>query len=182
MTKSYVRRRLFFSLLKTITNIFSGKGFGLGKIPGVMKIHSFLFHQLLPVETMLIQVQGSKMYVNPQDSGIGVRLLKSKVHEPNLTGLFKQAMEEGMVVVDVGAHIGYYTLIAAKLVGTKGKVYAFEPEPSNYRLLVRNIYENRYENVVAIPKAVASREQKQHYFCIKKILEFIHFQETMSQS
>lgn len=73
-------------------------------------------------------------------------------------------MKEGMVVVDVGAHIGYYTLIAAKLVDAKGRVYAFEPEPYNYRLLMRNIYENRYKNVVATQKAVANKEQKEALF------------------
>lgn len=169
MTKSSnVRRKLIFNLVRTATNIFSGKGFRLGKIPGAMKIHAFLFNRLLPAETVLIQVQGSKMYVNPQDSGVGVNLLKSKVHEPNLTRLFKQAIEEGMVVVDAGAHIGYYTLMAAKLVGTKGKVYAFEPEPSNYRLLIRNIYENRYKNVVATQKAVGNKERKETFFLNKK--------------
>jgi FkbM family methyltransferase len=167
MTKSYVRRKLVFNLIRAVTNIFSGKGFGLGKIPGAMKVHIFLFNQLLPVETVLIQVQGSKMYVNPH-SGVGVNLLRSKVHEPNLTRLFKQAIEEGTVVVDVGAHIGYYTLIASKLVGTKGKVYAFEPEPSNYRLLIRNIHENRYKNVIATQKAVANKEQKEALFLNKK--------------
>lgn len=170
MRKSHVYRELLFGLLHTITNIFAGKGFGFSKIPGVMKAYSFLFYQLLPTEIVLIQVQGSKMYVDPKDLGVGVPLLKSRVYEPYQTKLFKQAIKEGMVVVDVGAHIGYYTLMAAKLVGTNGRVYAFEPDPSNCRLLVHNLHENGYENVVAVQKAVANKKAKTVLFLNNKNL------------
>jgi len=169
MKKSGGYRKLFFSLLRAITKIFSSKGFGFGKIPMIKKFHCFLFAQLLPSEVTLIHVQGSKMYVNPKDSGVGAHLLKSSVYEPYETKLFKQVMKEEMVVVDVGAHIGYFTLMAAKLVGAKGKVYAFEPDPSNYRLLVKSIHENGYRNVVAIQKAVSNKKQKTVLFLNKKI-------------
>lgn len=53
--------------------------------------------------------------------------------------VFIELVREGMIVVDIGAHMGYYTLLAARAVGDKGKVFAFEPEPSNYALLVKNI-------------------------------------------
>jgi FkbM family methyltransferase len=62
-----------------------------------------------------------------------------------------------MTIVDIGANIGYYTLLAAKLVGDKGRVFAFEPEPQNYALLVRNIELNRCMNVVPVRKAVSSK-------------------------
>jgi FkbM family methyltransferase len=63
-------------------------------------------------------------------------------------------------VVDIGANIGYYTLIAARLVGKKGTVYAFEPEPTNYKLLCENIAINGYTNVVPIEKAVSNATGK----------------------
>lgn len=50
----------------------------------------------------------------------------------------------GMCFVDVGAHHGYYTLLAAKLVGKHGFVRAYEPNPNNYRILERNIHLNGY--------------------------------------
>jgi FkbM family methyltransferase len=59
-----------------------------------------------------------------------------------------------MVVVDVGAHIGYFALLAAKLVGEEGRVFAFEPVPDTYQLLCRNIEANNLKNIVPIPKAV----------------------------
>ena len=66
-------------------------------------------------------------------------------------------VKEDNVVVDLGAHIGYYTMLAARLVGKGGKVFAFEPEPNNYALLVKNVEVNGYDNVVAVKKAVASK-------------------------
>ena len=78
-------------------------------------------------------------------------------YEPGTTHLVERLLEPGMVVVDVGAHVGYYTLLAAKQVGPKGKVYAFEPESANYALLEENIGLNGYQNIVTIKSAVSSR-------------------------
>ena len=78
-------------------------------------------------------------------------------YEPGTTHLVERLLEPGMVVVDVGAHVGYYTLLAAKQVGPMGKVYAFEPESANYALLEENIGLNGYQNIVTIKSAVSSR-------------------------
>jgi FkbM family methyltransferase len=48
-------------------------------------------------------------------------------------------------------------LIAARLVGEEGKVYAFEPEPYNFNLLLKNIEVNRYKNIVPVRKAVSDK-------------------------
>jgi len=61
-----------------------------------------------------------------------------------------------MVVLDIGAYIGYYTLIAAKQVGPRGKVYALEPDPISYSFLNQNIQLNRYSNVITFPKAASN--------------------------
>ena len=49
--------------------------------------------------------------------------------------ILKQNIYQGNTVLDIGANIGYYTLIMSKLVGSTGKVYAFEPEPKNFEIL-----------------------------------------------
>ena len=53
----------------------------------------------------------------------------------------------GMVAWDVGAHVGFYTLLFAELVGRRGKVYAFEPAPANVELLRRHMEMNAYGKV-----------------------------------
>jgi len=68
-------------------------------------------------------------------------------YEPRTTQLFEEIVKPGMVVVDVGAHVGYYSLLAARHVGDTGIVYSFEPEPQNYAQLVNNISLNGYNNV-----------------------------------
>lgn len=85
-------------------------------------------------------------------------------YERETTNLFKRLIRRGMVVVDVGAHVGYYTLLAARLVGPEGKVYAFEPEPENYATLQKNVGTNGYGNVTLVPRAVSDRTDKVKLF------------------
>ncbi|MEM2613269.1 MAG: FkbM family methyltransferase [Nitrososphaerota archaeon] len=58
------------------------------------------------------------------------------------------------MVAVVGAFVGYYVLIASKMVGSKGKVLAFEPEPRNFAILLKNIRDNELTDVV-IPLRLA---------------------------
>lgn len=64
------------------------------------------------------------------------------------------------VVIDVGAHIGPYTLKASSLVGVNGKVLAIEADPSNYDILNRNIDLNKFTNATAVNYAAYSKEEK----------------------
>lgn len=100
---------------------------------------------------------GNKVRVRTDDS-IGRVLAISGVWEPSVTAAFARALQPGDVCVDVGAHIGYYTLLASKLVGPEGHVYAFEPSPTNYQALVANLELNGATNVTARDVALALEE------------------------
>lgn len=69
--------------------------------------------------------------------------------------LFERLTRRGMTVVDVGAYIGYFTLLSSHLVGGSGRVFAFEPADEAYRYLLHNIEANGCRNVVAVRKAVS---------------------------
>lgn len=69
-----------------------------------------------------------------------------------------------MVVVDLGANVGYYTLLAAEKVGQTGRVFAFEPDPFCYGLLEKNVEINRFANVIAVNKAVSGSSGKAWLF------------------
>lgn len=71
--------------------------------------------------------------------------------------LLKRILKPGMTFVDVGANIGLFSIIAAKIVGSSGKVYAFEPEPENYSLLKDNVALNNTTAIVTENKAVGSK-------------------------
>jgi len=68
--------------------------------------------------------------------------------------------KQGDIVVDIGAHIGRYTIIASKQVGTNGKVVAIEAHPGNFEMLNRNIKLNQLTNVIPLNYAVYSKETK----------------------
>ena len=136
-------------------------GTGLGKVPGAYAVHGFLFNLLQPGRDV-IEVQGSKMYVNPRGLPQTFRrtfqsYIVSSGWEDMTTQMYKDVIREGDVVLDLGANIGYYTLLAARLAGPKGRVYAFEPEPLNYSLLLKNVELNGYANVVAMQQAVSDK-------------------------
>ena len=67
--------------------------------------------------------------------------------------LFRAHLHEGMTVVDVGAHVGYYTLLAARAVGRAGRVVAVEPHPFNAELLRANVARNKLRNVQVVEAA-----------------------------
>lgn len=76
----------------------------------------------------------------------------------NLTRkLFEEHLKPDMVVVDGGAHIGYYSLLAAKRMQDKGQIFAFEPDPYNFSALMANIRRNQYISIMPIPKALSNK-------------------------
>lgn len=77
--------------------------------------------------------------------------------------LFGQTITKGSVVFDVGANVGFYTLLASTLVGTAGHVYAFEPLPRNISYLKEHLRLNRVENVTVIEAAVADYSGVRHF-------------------
>lgn len=79
------------------------------------------------------------------------------VWEPLSTRLVRSLLKPGDGFVDVGAHVGYYTLLASGLVGPKGKVHAFEPSPETVRFLENNLRLNACGNVVVHEQAVSDR-------------------------
>jgi FkbM family methyltransferase len=67
-----------------------------------------------------------------------------------------QTLGLGATVIDIGANIGCFTVIAAKIVGPTGRVFAVEPEESTYRQLLRNIELNRLTNVTPLKLAIGA--------------------------
>jgi len=111
-----------------------------------------------PINRIAI-VQGHYMFLHDHESDrfISPTLAATGVFEPLETELLQKEIKPGDVVLDIGANIGYYTLIFARLVGERGKVFAFEPDPVNFALLQKNVEMNGYQNVVLIHKAVSNK-------------------------
>lgn len=97
--------------------------------------------------------------------GVGLRIDPSTSNPEYATGAnelpVQQAMAQhlkaGAVFYDVGANIGFLTIIGARLVGPQGRVYAFEPVPHNAAVVRRNAAMNHFENVEVVERALTSR-------------------------
>ncbi len=69
--------------------------------------------------------------------------------------IFEKALEKRNIVYDIGAHVGFYSLLAAELIGEKGKVFSFEPNPGNVFYLKKHISMNKFENIQVFEAAVS---------------------------
>jgi FkbM family methyltransferase len=134
-------------------------GTGIGRIRPLYKAYKTAVKMLIPEQSKIIIVNGYKMHVRLEKGydidGISQRLIFDGEHEPLMTEVFKKIVKPKMMVLDIGAHIGYYTLLAASLVGSNGTVWAFEPEPRNFANLGENVKLNGYDNVFLVNKAVS---------------------------
>ena len=99
-------------------------------------------------------IQGSKMYLSIRDKGVARELALVDIREKLLTETLQNEVKEGESVLDIGANIGYYALMEARLVGPHGKVYAVEPVPYNMQSLERNIGLNDYSNIETFQQAI----------------------------
>lgn len=114
-----------------------------------------LVYKLAPKTNGAIQVRGHLMYL-ASGGTLPPTDMSLDAFEVETTLLFERLIKPGTVVIDIGAHVGYYTMLAARAVGPTGMVYAFEPDESNYSLLIKNIEINGYSNVVALNQAVSN--------------------------
>jgi len=138
---------LFIKLLEIKELIFPNIKFSTF-IPIRKIIHFIKTKSRLPY----VYVFGKKIYLDKNDS---LKLSLNRIYEPLLTKYICNHIKTGDTIVDIGANIGYYTVIFAELTGISGKVYAFEPDPENFLILVKNAQHNKLSNVIMIEKAVS---------------------------
>jgi FkbM family methyltransferase len=79
-------------------------------------------------------------------------------YEKEQTRVFAESVHEADVVYDIGAHVGYYTVLASVIVGRRGRVIAFEPSPRNLTRLRKHVEVNRCGNVTILDVAVSDHE------------------------
>ena len=109
--------------------------------------------------------------LNPKDTtGPSSSIGPDGVYEPAETSLFLKLLYPEMTFVDVGANIGWYTLLAASKVKSKGQVIAFEPEPSNYALLSQSVALNKFYNVVLMRKCAFNKKGTSYLWIASKNL------------
>ena len=96
--------------------------------------------------------EGFRIYSALDDAAIG-KYVRAGNYERHVTAVFRNLVRDGMYVVDIGANIGYFSLLSAVLVGARGHVVAVEPNPRNVRLLEASRRVNDFSNMTILQMA-----------------------------
>lgn len=130
----------YYGLCKLITRL------GGDKVWYRFPVKDFYIPKLMP--------DGNRVVLRWRDHGAAWRIYHNSLYDR----FFKP--KKGDVVVDAGAHVGVYSLRAAKLVGNNGLVIAIEPAEENYKILLKNIFINNTRNIVPIKVGLWSSRGK----------------------
>ena len=147
-----VFKKISSKIFKKSVTGFAGHGIGNNKV--VSSVFNYLKSNL---KNDFVEIDGNKLFLDKNDS---LNLSINGIYEEFETDLVKKEIHKGDVVIDIGANIGCYTIMFAKLVGDSGKVIAFEPDPTNYELLKKNIEINGFTNVILEQKALSDNPGK----------------------
>ena len=125
-------------------------GTGVSKYKPINKVHDYVDSK---IQKKIVTIEGIKF--------LGVVENIIEVHVTNIPEIefCKNEIKKGDTVVDVGANIGLFTLFFSKLVGTTGRVIAFEPDPENFDVLKKNIELNEITNVTLVQKGVSNKNE-----------------------
>jgi FkbM family methyltransferase len=95
-----------------------------------------------------VEVAGHPMFINSAEAWYGGVLESGKSYEPHVSWFLKENLRPGDTFVDVGASVGYFSLLLGLHVGDSGQVLAFEPGPQNRSPLLLNLFVNRIRSRV----------------------------------
>lgn len=106
---------------------------------------------------------GYRMIIDKQDH-VGRHIFLTGDYEPETTNVFVKILKDGDIVLDIGANIGYFSLLARHCVGKDGHIYSFEASPAICKMLIRNIGINSIDNVSVYNNAVIDSERNVDFY------------------
>jgi FkbM family methyltransferase len=106
----------------------------------------------------MVELEGHlRLWVDLADQDIGVPVVRG-TFEPNELAFVRASVSPGSSVVDLGANIGFFTVVMAAAAGPQGRVHSFEPRPELADLLARSVHENDFTDRVVVERAAAGAE------------------------
>ena len=154
-----IRKHFLLLYIDLIDSLYQIK---VGRIYPARYFHNYLVKHVFKFP--FAAVRGNVFFVHNKDNVISSRIRWSHSYEDFDTDFLRTKINPGDFVLDVGANIGFYTVLFSEWVGKEGKVFAFEPDPDNFELLKKNINANGCRNVIAIQKAVSDRSGQTKLF------------------
>ena len=106
-------------------------------------------------EVRRVEADGFVLFVDMGDLVIGRAIAQSGVHEPETSAVVRGRLSPGDTMVDVGANIGWFTMLGASCVGPTGRVLAVEPNPESCRLVEQSAAANGFGNVSVVAAAAS---------------------------
>jgi FkbM family methyltransferase len=102
-------------------------------------------------------LDGTRLYVRSTDSSVGAAIKEAREYEPHVVARMRRELAAGQTFVDVGASLGYFTVLAGDAVGPTGRVVSCEPGPQNHSVLLLNVVSRGLDNVTIHRLAVGER-------------------------
>jgi len=131
-------------------------------IPALKRTLKRLSRPFRPAKTVMFE--GMVMRGAIEDYGF-LKALARGQREPYTVALFKEQLRADDLVIDVGAHLGHFSLLAAQGIGQGGRVIAFEPHPRNYQYLQENSLKNGFaERISVLPYLVSSERRELTFY------------------
>jgi len=156
MRKGVNLRSTAFRVYGNLLHASAAHAKALGSMPGARAAHAAVLRHLESPSIVSSTVAGLRLLVHA-DSTVGRNLLLHGSYEPYETELFLSSIIPDTTVLDIGANVGYYSLLASCAMNNSGRVLSFEPHPELFRLLTCNIEANGSENVVPLNVALTNR-------------------------
>jgi FkbM family methyltransferase len=132
-------------------------------------IYFVLYQKINPKGFLLTQIYDYKMIIPLQHDGIGRALYVYRSRELDHKWMIDNELSSGNVVLDLGANIGYYSIMEAKKIGRFGKIYAIEPDPRNIEFFEKNIKLNDIGDIFDFEHgAISNKDEKAEFVLSSK--------------
>ncbi len=142
------------SVLSRFADLGGRLAVAAASVPPARYAARLLFRLLTPAKDFRVAFGPRSLYASTPDRLIALLLWKYSGTSGLEAGVYRSSIKPGMKVLDIGANIGFFTLLFSDLAGSAGSVTAFEPDPENFRLLLKNTGANGCANVRCEQKAV----------------------------
>ena len=145
-------------------------------------IFFYLYKKINPKGSLLINIYNYKMLIPLQYDGIGRALYMYGARELDHKWMIDNELSPGNIVLDLGANIGYYSIMLAKKIGSFGKIYAIEPDPRNIEFLEKNIKLNNISDIFDFELGAISNKNEKAEFVLSSKTNLNSFELKKSQN
>ncbi len=149
-----------------LTDLVMLAGQRIGKPPGFERVIRMFWppEKCRAMAPRLMSLRGEPLFFADPRTPLGWHVLFFGTYEPELRSFLNSFLQPGYVAIDVGANVGWHTLLMAMKVGRNGRIVAFEPNPSVRKALIRHLELNRFSQVRVLPYALSDEESRVKFF------------------